>query len=71
MVKSLPPLMGGHPARSKISVYYKKSLHTVSDSYIEYTYNVDSLRDTCEKKHKILPLITRFYYFRSIKLKNI
>ena len=21
---------------------YRKSLHTVSDSYIEYTYNVDS-----------------------------
>ncbi len=52
-------------------MYYKKSLHTVSDSYIEYTYNVNSLRDTCEKKHKILPLMTRFYYFRSIKLKNI
>ena len=55
--------MGGHPARSKISVYYKKSLHTVSDSYIEYTYNVNSLRDISEKKHKILPQWQDFIIF--------
>ena len=55
--------MGGHPARSKISVYYQESLHTVSDSYIEYTYNVDSLRDISEKKHKILPQWQDFIIF--------
>lgn len=44
-------------------MYYKKSLHTVSDSYIEYTYNVNSLRDISEKKHKILPLWQDFIIF--------
>ena len=33
-------------------MYYKKSLHTVSDSYIENTYNVNSLRDISEKNIK-------------------